>query len=215
MQSQGALGGDGQWLARQIWRRVGPFRFALEQAFGVQVLGHMGLWRLICLTLGRFGCGPFRGQGKIQQAMGVIKGRTQDLPARHILEGRGNAALTQHVARIDRFGIAETGQGGAIGPDQKDRFDQIAACLLDRQRREVGIKERSFGHDAVHRQPELLADLRDRKLGHRSIAPPHLSQPSMRMLDGPFAALGRHIHHSSPILVLRGRAAMRLPAQKI
>jgi hypothetical protein len=40
-------------------------------------------------------------------------------------------------AGVDRNAGAEAGQRGAIGAQQEDRLDQVAARLLDRQRRQV------------------------------------------------------------------------------
>ena len=75
--------------------------------------------------------------------------------------------------------VAEARQGRAIGAQQEDRLDQIAARLLDRQRRELAVVERAFGHHAVDRQAELLVDLLERELRHGAVAAPFLGeQPS-------------------------------------
>ena len=89
---------------------------------------------------------------------------------------------------------AEARQGGAIGADQEDRLDQIAARLLDRQRGKVGIVKRPLGHHPVDGQRQLLADLRDGQLRNARIAAPFLGQPGMGVVDGLLAPLDGHIH---------------------
>jgi hypothetical protein len=42
-------------------------------------------------------------------------------------------------AGVERLRRAEARQRGAIGAQQEDRLDQIAASLLDRQRREAAV----------------------------------------------------------------------------
>ena len=110
--------------------------------------------------------------------------------------------------------MANTRQRRAIGADQKDRLDQIAARLLDCQRGEVGIVKRAFGHHPVYRQFHLLADLGHRKFRYGWVAAPFLGQPFMGVVDGAFATLDGNIHQAASTLVERGRAANRSPAQK-
>ena len=42
-------------------------------------------------------------QGGIQQAEGVVAGRPEDLAARNIAEGGGDAAMHEHLSRIQRL----------------------------------------------------------------------------------------------------------------
>ena len=81
--------------------------------------------------------------------MGVVEGRPEDLAAGNVLEGRGHPPLHPHRAGLDRLAGAEARQRGAEGADQEDRLDQIAARLLDGERRELAVIERAFAHDAV------------------------------------------------------------------
>ena len=153
--------------------------------------------------------------------MRVVKGWPQDLPAGQILEGCRNAPVAGHVAGIDGARGTEPGQGGAIGTDQKDCLDQVAACLLDRQRSKIGIIKRAFRHHAVHGQSKLLADLRDRQFLNRRVAPSLFRQPGMGVVDRALPAFDRHIHQRAsfsacgpaPVCthVDLGKAAMRLP----
>ena len=99
--------------------------------------------------------------------MGVIEGRAENLPARNILEGRGNPPAHLHRAGIDRLGRAEARQRGAEGAHQEDRLDQVAARLLDRERGEFAVVQRAFGHHAVDAERELLGDLGQRQLRER------------------------------------------------
>jgi hypothetical protein len=74
------------------------------------------------------------GQREVEQAMGVVVGRAQHLAARHVLEGRRDAPLGHHGRRVEGQRIAEARQGRAIGAQQEDRLDQVAARLLDGER---------------------------------------------------------------------------------
>lgn len=68
-------------------------------------------------------------QRKIQQALGVIVGRPQDLAARHVLERGRNAALQAHAARVQRLRVTKARQRGAIGAQQEHRLDRVAGGL--------------------------------------------------------------------------------------
>ncbi len=72
-------------------------------------------------------------QREIQQTLRVIVSRAEQLAAGHVLERGRNAASHLHGFRIDRLRVAETRQRGAIRTQQKDRFDQIARSLFDRE----------------------------------------------------------------------------------
>ena len=78
---------------------------------------------------------------------------------------------------------AEARQRRAEGAHQEDRLDQVAARLLDRERRELAVVERAFGHDPVDRKRELLGDLLERELRHRRIAAPLMREQPMGILD--------------------------------
>ena len=139
------------------------------------------------------------GELRIQQAMGVVEGRPEDLASRNILEGRGNPPPHLHPAGIDRLGRAEARQGGAEGADQEDRLDHVAARLLDRKRSELAVEKRAFAHHPIDREAELAGDLRKRELGNIWIAAPLMRQQAMGVLDGAFASLDRDIHASTSL----------------
>ena len=82
---------------------------------------------------------PICHQREIQQTVGIVKGWPQDLPAWQILKGGRNAPITAHRTSINRGANPKTGQGGAIGADQKNRLNHIAARLLDRQSSQIRI----------------------------------------------------------------------------
>ena len=150
--------------------------------------------------------------------MRVVKCWPQHLPARRILERRRNTPVAAHLARIDRKGGPKTRQRGAIGADEKHRLNQIAARLLDRKRRQIGIVKRTFCHHPVYSQCHLLTDLRDTQFRHRHITAPFLGQPAMSVLDRAFAAFDSHIHQTLPpaavTTALRGKAASLSPQVK-
>ncbi len=79
------------------------------------------------------------GQLEIQQPVRVVECRPQHLPAGRILERGRYAPVAGHLVGIDRARTAKSRQCRAVGADQKNRLDQIATRLLDRQRGKVGI----------------------------------------------------------------------------
>jgi hypothetical protein len=52
----------------------------------------------------------FGGQRKVEQAVGVVEGRAEDLAAGEVLEGGRDAPVAAHGAGVERPGGAETGQ---------------------------------------------------------------------------------------------------------
>ena len=104
---------------------------------------------------------------EVDQPMGVVEGRPEHLAARQVLEGRRDAAAQRHRRGVERLGEAEAGQGGAIGAGEKDRLDQVAARLLDRQRGDRAIVERAFAHHPIDGERKLLVDLPRRDLRRR------------------------------------------------
>jgi hypothetical protein len=112
-----------------------------------------------------------RQQGKIQQAVGVVVGGAKQLAAGNIFIHRRNAALQAHLRRVDRFADRQLRQRGAVGAQQEDGFDVIAAGLLERQRRQLAVGDAAFGHHPVDGQIQLLFNLGDAQLGKLFIAP--------------------------------------------
>ncbi len=113
---------------------LGKLAIALNQAFMGENIGdahdvllrHITAFRLIDRFVGE--------QRRIEQAVGIVEGRPEKLAARQVLVGRRNAPLDLHRRGIDRNGGAEARQRGAIGAQQEDRFDHVAARLADGQR---------------------------------------------------------------------------------
>ncbi len=133
-------------------------------------------------------------QFRLQQPMRVIERRPQHLSARQVLECGRDAPAYGHRAGVDRLAGAEPRQGGAERAEQKDGLDEIAARLLDRQRRKLAIVKRAFVHHSVDCERELLFDLRERQLRNGPVSAPHFRKQSVRVLDGALAALGRYVH---------------------
>ena len=130
--------------------------------------------------------------------MRVVEGRAEHLAAGQVLEGRRDAPLDRHGGGVDRLADGDPRQGRAIGTQQEDRLDQIAARLLDGERRQAAIVERALGHHAVDRQRQLLVDLGAAQLGQRRIAAPRLGEQLVGGLDRGRAALHRDIHVRAP-----------------
>jgi hypothetical protein len=131
---------------------------------------------------------------RIEQPMGVVEGRTENLAARNILEGRGNPAPHLHPAGVDRLGGAEPRQRGAERAHQENRLDHVAARLLDGKRGEFAVIQRALGHDAVDGEAELFGDLLQRQFGNVAIAAALMRQQPVGVLDGALASLDGDIH---------------------
>lgn len=113
-------------------------------------------------------------QGKIEQAVGVVVSGAQQLAAGDIFVHCRDAAFETHFGGVDRFANRQPRQGGAVGAQQEDRFDVIAAGLFERQRRQFAVGDAALGHHPVHRQIELFAYLVNAQFGKPSIAPSFL-----------------------------------------
>ncbi len=198
LQAQIAAGGEVQRLAGEV--RHGSVRIAgrvaLDEVVGAEQIGDARHGRLVGRRAGRLGRLTARFQQEVDEAVGVVEGRPQHLAAGNVLEGRRDTAGDLHRAGIDRLGGAEARQGGAEGADEEGGLDEIAARLLDGQRRKVAIIERALGHDAVDGEGQLLADLGGRDFRHRRIAAAVVGEEPVGIVDGAFATLDGHIHGS-------------------
>src|SRR5262249_39533416 len=97
-----------------------------------------------------------------------------------------------------------------------NRLDQIAARLLDGERCQLAVVERSFVHHAVDRKRELPLNLLDRKFRYRRIATPLMGEQPVGVLDRTLAAFRRDIHQPSSITRTdRGKAATAAGAAKM
>src|SRR5262249_32551783 len=104
--------------------KIGHAGYAVRAAFSLR-------WRLI----------GGRGRLRLQETVGVVKGRPEDLAAGQVLECCGDASAHGHGRGVDRLARTEARQGSAESPEQKDRLDQVTARLLDGQRREPPVVE--------------------------------------------------------------------------
>src|SRR5262249_16006815 len=102
----------------------------------------------------------------------------------------------------------------AIGAHQEDRFDQIAARLLDGKCCKTTVVARAFGHHAVDRQPKLLVDLLQREFRQVAVAAALLAQKFEGISDGRFAALDWDVHDQPPGAMAGGSASNCEPAAK-
>src|SRR5690606_6193597 len=111
-----------QRLAGDVRDRFAVVGFVLDQSFPSEQTQYTWAWvqRRVCLHL-RARKFTFGQQAEIQQAVGVIKSRPEQLPARHVLERRGQATVELHVRGVDGQTGAEARQRGAIGAQQEDR----------------------------------------------------------------------------------------------
>src|SRR3984893_8505178 len=143
--------------------------------------------------------------------MGIVESRAENLAARQILECRRDAPAHCHRAGINRLTPAKTGQRRAKGALQKNRFDQVAARLLDGDCRKLAIIERALAHDAIDCPAELLLELLERELRERRLTAPVMGKQAMRALDGFFSAFGSDIHVNYPCRRCGWSAAARRP----
>ncbi len=200
LQAQVAIGRKAQRLAREVAdRRVGiDSRRGFDQTVAAENVGDARHRRRSGIRRRRLFGRRILGQLRIEQPMGVVEGRPEDLAARNILEGRGDPPANLHRAGVDRLGGAEPRQGGAKGAHQEDRLDHVAARLLDRQRRQFAVIQRAFGHDPIDAEAQLFGDLRQRHFRNVAIAAALMRQQPMGVLDGALASLDGDIHRYSP-----------------
>src|SRR5262249_13784727 len=141
LQAQVALRRKGERRAREVgdWLPAITLGRRLDQLTVGEEIGHARHRRRICRYAWRIRYGGSVRQARIEQPMRGVERRPQDLAAGKVLEGRRDAAADLHAPGVDRLGWAETRQGGAIGAHEKNRFDQVAAGLLDGKRRKLTI----------------------------------------------------------------------------
>ncbi len=200
LQAQIPSGREFDRLAGQIGDRgvfIDRHRFILNKTFIVQDViqnaWHVLIDRIFTTwCLGR--CLAIGHQGEIQQTMGVVKGRAQNLSAGQVLEGCRNSARYIHFGGFDWLGKGKTWQRRAIGPHQKNRLDQITTGLLDGKGGQIAIIKRPFGHDPGDGQRELLFDLIGFDFGDGLVAAALLGQKLVRIIDGAFATFYCNIH---------------------
>jgi hypothetical protein len=129
-----------QWVLSEIADailRTGVWRF-LDQIVACEQIGRAQHWigTRFGGCQGIFICCFSR---KFKEAVGVVECRSKNLSAGQILKSRRNAPAHRHDASVDRFARPEPRQGGTKGPQEENRLDQIAACLLDRERGKLAI----------------------------------------------------------------------------
>src|SRR5262245_61380802 len=210
LQADIAFSGKRQGLARQIadrcigWARHGPF----DEAVGGEEVGDRPHRRSVMGRHRRLGDVGFTGKTLIEQPVGIVERRPEYLSAGQILENGGDAPSHVHARGIERRGRAQARARGAKRAQEKDRFDQVSARLLDGERRELPVVKRALGHHAVDRERELLRYLLERNLRNRTVAAPYVREQRMGVLDRARAALDRHIHRQPRVdATERGSAA--------
>src|SRR5690606_31265520 len=102
-----------------------------------------------------------------KDAVGIVERWTEDLAARYVLEGCGDAAMGEETLLPDWLGYRQARLRRSPRAQQEHGLVKVAAGLRQGQRREFGFIEGSLAHDPVH-QP-----------GQRAL---HLSHP--RRVDG-------------------------------
>ncbi len=147
--------------------------------------------------------------------MAVVVSWPQHLAARQIFIDRRDAAFDAHRPGRQWRALRQAWQRGAIGTQQKDRLDQIAAGLFNRQRRQFRIVNPAFGHHPIHRQSQLLRHLIAAEFGYRPIAAPQIGLQLMGVRNGFFAPFHRDIHQHTSTTVVRGTAMIASPQVKI
>src|SRR5215468_1222383 len=210
LQAHVAFGRKRQRLARQIadrcigWARRGPF----DQAVGGEQIDHRAHRRSVVGRYRRRGDIGLAGKSRVEQPVRIIERGPEHLAAGQILEDGGDAPSNVHARGVERRGRAQARAGGAKRAQEKDRFDQVSARLLDGERRQLAVVERAFGHHAVDRERELLRYLLERNLGNGTIAASHVREQSMGVLDRARAAFDRDIHRQPRVdATERGSAA--------
>src|SRR6516162_25689 len=210
LQADVAFGGKRQRLARQIADRcIGRARRRpFDEAVGGEQIGHRSHRRSVVGGDRRRGDIGLAGKPLVEQPVGIIERRPEHLSAGQILENGGDAPSNVHARGIERRGRAQARARGAKRAQEKDRFDQVSARLLDGERRQLAVVQRALGHHAVDRERELLRYLLERNLGNAAIAAPHVREQRMGVLDRARAAFNRDIHRQPRVdATERGSAA--------
>ena len=156
-----------------------------------------------------------RQQGKIQQTMGVVVGWTQQLPAGNILVDRGDSALKTHFCAVNRFADSYLCQRSAVGAEQKDGLDVIAAGLFERQCSQFAVSDATFGHHPINGQVHLLFDLRHAQFSNGLIAPASVFLQGVGVGYRLFAPFDGDVHQHTSTWVVRGIASRRSPQVRI
>src|SRR5262245_22845176 len=209
LQADIAFSGKRQGLARQIadrcvgWARHGPF----DEAVSGEEVGDRPHRRSVMGRRGRRGDIGLAGKTLIEQPVGIVERGPEHLSAGQILVNGGDAPPHVHARGIERRGCAQARARGAKRAQEKDRFDQVSARLLDGERRELPVVKRALGHHAVDRERELLRDLLERNLRNRTVAAPYVREQRMGVLDRARAALDCDIHRQPLDATERGSAA--------
>ena len=138
------LGRKAEWLAGQVryLRIILVSSLCLHQAIAPKQAEHMRLACLVRLCLRRRLRNILLHKIEIEQPVGVVEGRSEDLTPGNILESRRDAAGAQHRTGINRPRAAEAGQGRPEGADQEGRLNHVAAGLFYRERCKLAVKKR-------------------------------------------------------------------------
>ncbi len=140
------------------------------------------------------------GQGWVQQAVGVVVGRAEQLAAGHVLEDGRDPPAHLHGAGIHGLAMGEAGQGGAVGAEQEGGFDQVALGLQDGPGCELAVVAGALAHYAVDRTAELRLDLIGRDGGQGRVATALGGEPGVGGVDCPFTAFYGNVGHGSGLL---------------
>ncbi|MNT20064.1 hypothetical protein D3C72_1553580 [compost metagenome] len=120
------------------------------------------------------------------------------MSAGQILVGCGNAALDRHAGGVHRNRITETRQRGAVGAQQEDGFDHVAAGLLDGKGCKRLIIKGRFRHYTVDGERKLRNDLRNGHRGQVAVSAPLVGQKPVGVGDGGLSAFDSNIHLMPP-----------------
>ena len=137
-------------------------------------------------------------QGEIEQAMGVVVGWAKQLAAGNVFINRRNTPFETHLCGVERLAYRELRQRGAVGAQQENCFDVIAAGLFQRQRRQFAVGNAAFGHHAIHRKIKLLFNLGDAQFRQIGIAPASALLQGVSGVDRLLAPFHGNVHqHTS------------------
>ncbi|MNZ49649.1 hypothetical protein D3C78_674240 [compost metagenome] len=147
--------------------------------------------------------------------MGVIVGRAKQLAARNIFVDRRDSALQAHLCGVNWLANRQFCQRRAIGAQQENGFDVIAAGLFQRQCCQFAVGNAAFGHHAVNGEIELLFYLGDVQLWQLFIA---ASSGFLQRMGGGYRLLAPFdgdVHQHTSTCVVRGIASRRSPQVRI
>jgi hypothetical protein len=114
-----------------------------------------------------------RREASLEQTLGIVERGTEDLPAGNLPERGGNAALHEHLPRINDLRRVAAPKHLPVAAQDHDGLVHVTFRLLQGQSGGLRSEQRRLTHHLVDEQPELRAEfLQSQRRGARGNARP-------------------------------------------